>query len=273
MPLNIEPIQVQSKFPVEKKPSLDPAQKQIYTDVFSLQNAFRILFKVLDNTFEKIQDYINAGIGEAPIDGQIYGRKNAAWEAIAATGGAAIMETLNQAAYDALRGAPATTVTAGNVGTLYDLAVSVSIGGKNYVILMYSTVSRGTTYVNATNAKYTVPAGKTAKYFASSFDNQTGNNWSFYKSQVYNTTTTTAVVGPTGSGASLIVPNNTGMLSFPIDPSDLFPNTANATVSAPLASPFLPAVASAGQQILLRNASGADSNTRTVSAIYVFLIE
>lgn len=90
MPLDIEPIQVQSKFPLEKKPSLDPGEKEIYNDVFSLQNAFKILFLVLDNTFTKIQDYINGiveGIPEAPIDGQIYGRKDADWEPVVSGGG------------------------------------------------------------------------------------------------------------------------------------------------------------------------------------------
>jgi hypothetical protein len=93
MPINIDPIQVQSNFPVEKKPSLDPEQKAIYNDVFSLQNAFRILFLVLDNTFTKIQDHINGlveGIPEAPIDGQLYGRKDAAWEVAAAGAGSAV---------------------------------------------------------------------------------------------------------------------------------------------------------------------------------------
>jgi hypothetical protein len=90
MPLEIEPIQVQSKFPLEKKPSLDPAEKEIYSDVFSLQNAFKILFLVLDRTFTQIADYVNTiatGIPEAPIDGQQYARKDAGWVVVTGGGG------------------------------------------------------------------------------------------------------------------------------------------------------------------------------------------
>jgi hypothetical protein len=87
MAILIEPIQVQSQFPLEKKPSLDPAEKEIYSDVFSLQNSFKILFLVLDNTFQQIEDAVNtglsgSGIPEAPMDGQTYGRKNGTWVVI-----------------------------------------------------------------------------------------------------------------------------------------------------------------------------------------------
>lgn len=84
MAIIIKSITDQSKFPIEKKPSLDPQEKAIYSDVFSLQNAFRILFGVLDNTFKQIQDAVNtgltgSGIPEAPMDGKLYGRKNGTW--------------------------------------------------------------------------------------------------------------------------------------------------------------------------------------------------
>jgi hypothetical protein len=67
MAIVIQPIKVQSKFPVENKPSLDPKQKEIYNDVFALQNAFKILFIVLDNTFKLIQDEVNAGSGSIEL--------------------------------------------------------------------------------------------------------------------------------------------------------------------------------------------------------------
>lgn len=86
MPLIVKPIQDTSKFPLEKKPSLDPNQKSIYTDVFSLQNCFRILFNVLDNFFLELMDYINnTSVGDdAPSDGQTYGRRNKAWVVVSA---------------------------------------------------------------------------------------------------------------------------------------------------------------------------------------------
>lgn len=273
MPIDIKPVQVQSKFPLEKKPSLDPSEKEIYNDVFSLQNAFKILFLVLDNTFTKIQDYVNGAPTEAPINGVTYGRKDAAWVAVTAGGGgSSLVEALNKAAYDAMKAAPAVTVTGGSVGNLYDLAVTVTSGTDTYVILIFSRVAQGATFVNAPLAKYTVPAGKTAKYFASTFDAQTGNNWAAYKSQVYNTTTAAAVLGPTGSGATVVVENNVGLLKYPLLPPAMFPNIANTTISTPLNPIILPTVATAGQQIVLRAASAADANTRSVSALYVFLV-
>lgn len=90
MPLEIDPIEQQSNFPIEKKPSLDPSEVRTYADVFSLQNGFRILFRVLDNTFDAIADYVNAipaGIPEAPEDGQTYGRKDADWVPVTGGGG------------------------------------------------------------------------------------------------------------------------------------------------------------------------------------------
>ena len=86
MPLIVKPIQDTSKFPLEKKPSLDPNQRAIYTDVFSLQNCFRILFNVLDNFFLELMDYINnTSVGDdAPSDGQTYGRRNKAWVVVSA---------------------------------------------------------------------------------------------------------------------------------------------------------------------------------------------
>jgi len=88
MPIVIPKIEDQSKFPIEKKPSLDPNQKEVYSDVFSLQNAFRILFHVLNNMFGAIQDYINTNLLEdAPADGTTYGRKDHAWVPTGGGGG------------------------------------------------------------------------------------------------------------------------------------------------------------------------------------------
>lgn len=122
MPLTIDPIQEQSKFPVEKKPSLDPNEKAIYSDVFSLQNAFRILFLVLDNTFKKIQDYINTsgtGVPEAPVDGTVYGRKDAAWTAV--SGSSPASSTVVFTSNTALSGATRNVTTEGDI-TWYNVA-------------------------------------------------------------------------------------------------------------------------------------------------------
>lgn len=68
------------RYPITLKPITHPQYKETHTDIFNLQNSFRILVHQLDDTFAET-------VPEAPEDGKLYGRKDKTWEEITGEGG------------------------------------------------------------------------------------------------------------------------------------------------------------------------------------------
>lgn len=60
------------KYPLTPKPTIEPTDPALYSDLFSLQNTLRILMATLDTNFAQL-------VPEAPKDGKKYVRKDGAW--------------------------------------------------------------------------------------------------------------------------------------------------------------------------------------------------
>jgi len=71
-------------YPLTLKPSIEPTDLRLYTDIFSLQNTIRIMMQVLDSNFISLEDEIVVRLLDAPEDGKLYGRKDGAWVEITA---------------------------------------------------------------------------------------------------------------------------------------------------------------------------------------------
>lgn len=76
-----------SSFPIPQKPFTSPTDVDTHRDIFAVYNSFRKLFGKLDGEFADVYDALSYKLGDAPMDGKQYARKDGNWEEVTGGGG------------------------------------------------------------------------------------------------------------------------------------------------------------------------------------------
>jgi len=186
---------------------------------------------------------------------------------ISATGSGGGTSAAWDALYVAALGVTPVNPAAGADATLFDVMVTAG----DFVCLGFAMSKFTATLTAATNATYTVPSGKKAYLVDARFDSSTGlgttTTWTYYKHELFNVTTSTAVAGP----GILWNSSPTTSMYGTVNPQWLM--MLRGAASDQLANfPWPVPIADAGDTLVAACATAGDGFTRVVAGAYIIAI-